>query len=357
MKKVLAFVLALTLLLAFVGCKKKAEEKVTIYVVTSQKMYVNGTLSDETTFTYDSKGRPLTIQWTNERGNTTKSEMTYDAHGNRTKETVTQIASGSDKVSEYEYEYGTTYKGDQLTGMARPYKDSSVNMELSYNKKGQLVKVVCEIPDELQNGSGNYYYEVWYSFAYDDAGRLISETVCTHYCSNGSSYERLSRVCYSYDQDGKLTEYSSHSAQSDEPVTPEEADTLAFENNESHHYFFFYTSDGKLDYVEDVAGNKQDGAAIYSNPNYTFDEQGNLLSVVDGNKKTEYTYTAMEVSKSDAEMAKRLMHGISQKFMGMFNYAVMDPLFWTMCPATVYGPYLRCPVYYLVPNPLWQINL
>ena len=60
----------------------------------------------------------------------------------------------------------------------------------------------------------------------------------------------------------------------------------------------------------------------------------------------------------DAVMAKRLMHGVHNTMTQYTAFAQMDPLFWNICPPTLYRYHLcTSQVYYLVPYPQFELFL
>ena len=88
MKKVLATMLFLCLLLSLAACAGKKER---IYVVTAQKNYKNGEIVSTATFEYDDLGRPTAISFERADGTGRKSELTYDKAGNLISELDTYL--------------------------------------------------------------------------------------------------------------------------------------------------------------------------------------------------------------------------------------------------------------------------
>ena len=73
---------------------------------------------------------------------------------------------------------------------------------------------------------------------------------------------------------------------------------------------------------------------------------------------TEFTYKAIELTESDAIMHKRLIHGISNFTLSYTANNTMDPLFWEMCPPTLYNSVLHgMNFYYLIPYPQFELFL
>ncbi len=361
MKKLFAILLTLVVLLSLVACGKSSEEEkmTTLYLVTKIKDYNNGDIR-VSHFQYDDHGRP--IQMEVDAGDyVTKMELTYDDHSNLANTKRTDILpSGSTSVPRTSP--SLTYSGNQLTRVVyntRP--DWSCGLDLEYDSAGRLTLVVC---DEEYADKVAY---PWHRFSYDDQGRLIKVTTCcqaTGTISGASGHSivyYLQSEHYRYDAAGNLSENYWTMSDSYLRITPEEADQIEETqmDRDSDHYFYHY-ADGKLDRIEDRNGKQvYSRSEFYSNPDYTFDEQGNLIRVQTSDTAwTEYTYEAIEVRETDAVMAKRLMRGILDN-LGIRSSAVMDPMAYHILPRRNYSLESRCPsfdFYYLIPFPLVEID-
>lgn len=326
------------------------EELVTIYVVTEQKNYTKFELESTATFEYDDRGRPTAVGFEMADGFGRKTELAYDETGNLVWYRNTQsYASGGDSVQELNW--NLSYTDGLLTRAERPYGDgSSYVLNFSYNDAGQLVLVEYPRPEK---GEGGY---LWQNYVYDENGRLISETRCTIKHAGGFSFDQ---VRYFYDADGRLTEQCFCYAQSDTLGALEDLDELVFEVSRFEHYFFYYDEERKLAYVGDGADDAYPGgsAEIYSDEDYTFDENGNLVRVQRNEHSwVEYTYAAIEINESDVVVHKRLIHGISNFTLSIYN--TMDPLFSEMCPSALYSYHLcSMSFYYLIPYPQFELFL
>ena len=369
MKRFFATILALLLLLSLAACGESdsgedagKKKKVTIYVVTEQKIYVNGELSSTATFQYDDRGRPTEVGFLKADGSGRKSQLSYDKKGNRVGDIHTQSFASGEQY-EQKVDWNLTYTHGLLTQAEMPRgEDAPYVLKFQYDEEKQLTLV--EYPQPELGVSGY----LWQSYAYDEAGRLTRETRCTFYPDGyGSELPTYtySQVRYFYDEQGRLTEQCFCSAQTTTDTAPEALDTLDFQVSPYEHYFFYYDEAGKLAYIGNGEEDTYPGgsAEIYSDERYTFDENGNLVRVEQSKKLgqdqpswTEYTYKAIEASKSDAVMHRRLIHGISNFTLSYTVYNTMDPLFWAMCPAALYSYHLcSMPFYYLIPYPQFEL--
>ena len=358
MKRIFALMFALCILLSLAACKDSgsgSEEKVTIYVVTEQKIYRNGELTVTAAFEYDDHGRPTVMGFELADGSGRKSELTYDEYGNLIGDTRTYLYADNSENHSQQINWNLTYTEGLLTRAERNL--DGYTFTFSYNKKRQLVLVEYSQPEE---GMGPSF---WQSYDYDADGKLIRETRCG---IQGGEYI-YSRYCYFYDEQGRFIEQYYCSAVSDTRLDPDALDQLDFKVSPVEHFFLYYDEEGKLAYVGNGPEDTYPGgsAAIYSDEQYTFDENGNLVRVDQGkgfgnsgSSWIEYTYKAIEVSKSDAIMHKRLLHGISQFTLSYTDKNTMDPLFWEMCPIMLYVNNLQnMNFYYLIPYPQFELFL
>ena len=339
------------------GCTATGPQpKVTIYVVTEQKNYTKNELESTASFQYDAHGRPTTVGFAMADGSGRKCEIAYDEAGNMVWHQKTRTYTDGEE-SVQEWNWNLTYTDGLLTKAERPKDDGTAyTLHFRHDDAGRLVLV--EYP-EPEKGASGY---IWQNYVYDENGRLTSETRCIFYAVGlfgAHGYYQCSRVCYMYDENGKLTEQYFCSAQSDDEIAPEELDELDFRVSPFEHFFFYYDEEGKLAYVGDGADDTYSGgsATIYSDENYTFDENGNLVRVqIDSHSWVEYTYKAIEINESDVIMHKRLIHGISDFALSNTKNNTMDPLFWAMCPPALYF-YNLCSMefYYLIPYPQFEL--
>ena len=361
MKKLLAFTLTLLMLLSLFGCSKEEaqEEKiVTIYVVTEQKTYSNGELTSTANVEYDDQGRPTVWDYVWTDGSLCKTELTYDQAGNVISAWNTYFFANRNGMERLQ-NMDLTYTNGLLTGMRVNENGKCVNeLKLSYNSKGQLVLVEYPLTEASKGGP------LWQSFEYDKYGRLTQETWCRSMPSGLGSAQELysvSRNCYIYDAKGRLTEQYLCSGQGMFPVSPKNVEEMELAVSPSSHYFFHYDKTGKLAYVgaseEDVYSGGS--AEIYSDPDYIFDANGNLIRNHTGEGSwVEYTYQAIQVSESDARMHKALIHSGYGLMTPYAVNATADPLFWEICPVLLYYPMMRVEyVSHLVPYPHFNFIL
>ncbi len=380
MKRLLATLLMLCMLFSITACGDETaphvqgsdtQKTLIIYVVTEQKNYTNGELTSSATFQYDACGRPTVIERKQYHDDTSygdmieKLELTYDEHGNRIRQVYTEAYPDIDTTRQRQIDFALTYTNGALTHC--DYSSGSENetflgYDLQYDAQGRLIQVTYNYTEEeIEPSTGR---TCWESYTYDKNGKLVAETVCTqsasgdYYMGITVSYS-LQRVCYTYNEKGQVTERYLMGTRQDKPISPDEAEKLTY-NRPSEQFYFYYDGKGKLARTASGAEYDHDGssAAIYTDPQYTFDEHGNLLRFQKSDDNwVEYTYMAMEVRSSDAEMAKHLMHGIDKTMRRYMELSLMDPLYWTIGPKYLYyNDVCVNDFYYLVANPLWQLT-
>ena len=359
MKRVFSILLALCLLLSLVACGQTNSEdesnEVTMHVVTEQKNYSNDQLSSTSTFTYDDHGRPTVVQWERTDGAIYRSEMTYDEHGNRTREAHSTCQPGSTELITTTHDYALTYTDNLLTHCDYYFNSQLAGgMDMHYDKDGNLILVQY---DETYTEN---HRACWHSFEYDANGKLIRETNCSQMpmgpdsSGNMCYFYSLHRIDYSYDQSGNLSCYSSSMAQANDPVAHDQTDTLEFQAGENQ-YTFSTDKDGYLVWDDSEPDSNYTSGQFsildeMKNDGYGFDENNNLVKSSGG---TEFSYQSMELSKSDAKIAKRLIHGIARSMNAYIVFACMDPMSLYLCPVMLYIPSTYFPFYYLIPYPMW----
>ncbi len=357
MKKLFAIAMALCLLFSLSACEEDPqtnEEQIplmTMYVVAEQKNYSNGELTSTSAFEYDAWGRPVKVEWVSKEGDLRRSELTYDEHGNRTQELFTVQMSGNTVVNQYDYDL--TYQEGQLTHCDCSQNGNLVGgMDLHYDEKGNLVLVQY---DETYTENR---FLCWHTFEYDAEGRLIRETQCKKLPMGEKQYGYyLYRVDYSYDSNGNLSFYSLSSARTDTPVAHNETQDITFTATRDQ-YAFACDQDGYLIYIGSTpdAQRPEDPFSVFDEvgEGVVLDENSNLVRIEsDGVVETEYVYKAIEVTETEKETAKQLMHGVSESMMPYAMFANMNPAEQYLIPIILSVPQLYSPFYYLVPYPVW----
>ena len=360
MKKLFTLLLCLCLLLSMAACgsKKDAEEKekmVSYYVVTSEKHYNKDELTSSAEFTYDSKGRPLTMKIEMVGTRTTETKLSYDKNGNKIRETYTYTDLATGLTSTTDEIYELTYEGDKLTHCTiTDQAGDSRGFDLRYDDQGRLLRV------DYDEAYTQAMLDLWHTYEYDDQGRLIKETSCKKMVTGlsitaASMVYSVVQMRYQYGEDNNVF-YTEYTARFLEEVTPETLQEQVLEKK-TEQYNYCFDKDGKVIYVgtdeEDVY--KEEYGTLMDDDRYTFDAHGNLLSYVNGEARVEYTYEKRELTRKEAEMANRLAHGAFSFMTQYMMFGKLDPLYVDVAPLIYYAPYLRNPVYYLAPCPLWYM--
>ena len=365
MKRFFALILTITMLLTMAACNKQAdtsapepEEWVTIYLLTSINVYQENVLVGQSDFTYDEKGRPLEVNWVKDAKEIMSMRFAYDPQGNLTRSERVVTYNGKEIVNKVQ-ERVHTYEDGKMTRFTYPSSQGEFGGNVEYDSEGRVTLVQYD-RSEMMPLSG--YYE-WYYLDYDHAGRMTLELCCMVYTNEEGEvdYYDAFGFRYSYDQTGNLTEYRyvDASAQRERPV-PGDVDKLELQETDYNWYTFSYDSNGKLERVENERGAIFQRAEFEADSSYTFDEHGNLLSVEKNGVRAEYTYTAVELTKQDAAVAKRMHHGANMEMLYDYvpNAPAMIPLHWEALQGRFYtNESTVCPVYYWIDYPQWNIPL
>ncbi|MBO5868547.1 MAG: RHS repeat protein, partial [Oscillospiraceae bacterium] len=197
--------------------------------------------SDFVKYTYDDKGRMLTQTYKN--GDT----VSYAYDNNGALATVTDSATGRT----------TTYYYDLIDRMMK-YVETGTNyfhsVGYEYDEKNTLSEQV-----EVINGTTHTT-----AYTYDDDNRIETLTV------DGST------ITYSYDDYGRLTKQETKKGET--TVLTEE------------YTFTETTIDGVAVTSSQIATYKVTSGGQTTIYTYTYDDNGNILSVSDGTKTTSYVY-------------------------------------------------------------------
>lgn len=355
MKKLFAVALSAVLLLSMAACgdnpQKEGEKTQSYYVVTSRKHYTNGELSNSAEFTYDEKGRPLTMKIEIADYRIMESELTYDEYGNRIREVYTTTDLERGGTSSREDNYEMTYQDGKLVRCT--IVNENVGFDLQYDEKGRLVRVDYDEAYSKTRGS------VWHTYAYDEQGRLIQATQCARQYlpeeAGSGIMEWVRQMRYQYGQNKNVfvTEYGgSVFYEKDAAEIPQ----IELTKTDSQ-YNYCFDEQGRVIYVgateDDI--HQESESTLRDDEDCTFDEYGNLLVYETDITRTEYTYEKLELTEAEVEMAIQLGHGISEYLAQYVLFGNMDPLHFYVAPVIYFVPYLRNPVYYLVPCPLWYM--
>jgi len=203
--------------------------------------YGNG---DRVQYTYDDKGRVTREAY--EDGTT----VTYAYDNAGSVATVTDTASGT--TATYGYDYI-----DRLSVYEEKRQDVEVTLTYSYYVSNKQLKTLLEVINGHPRGA---------SYIYDNDERL-------------TSYQKAnSKREYHYDDYDRLYSYSS---------TLKNAEGT-FDNILTTDYTFYGTENTTTS--GQVSGLQQTGTNFSIAYSYTYDENGNILSVSDGTNTTSYTY-------------------------------------------------------------------
>ena len=366
MKKLIAMLLALVMILSLCACDKKnstEEELETAYLLTEisatqtdsegkthsmrgtveydddynvigTKTYEDGKLSMETTYDKD-MDKPLVEQEYDEDGKKTdRTEYTYDANGNRLERSGSYSYDG--KTTTFKEVCTYDANGNQLT--EKSYSNGELEYEYTYTYTA-FNKVATQI---RRDNDGD---ETHSTYTYDEHENVISCKTERKFADRDSySYEEIYENTYEGDKlvevkcynDGTLEEYTKYDANGNEILR---VYYFGDDGEESSRYETIYDANGNVlrriekwdeesnitTYTYNSKGNCIEAVETYgdeekSRITYSYDDNGNctgLKMVRDGNVQLEYTATYKEV-KVSKEAAEKI--AAFTKKVGIFNY-------------------------------------
>lgn len=352
----------------------KSEETVTVYLLTGRTEWIDGEQTSKTVVEYDELGRPTAIRWDDMR--TVECTMKYDRYGNRTEEKSTTTISYMDANGvAQEISYGDTYTYDfeyrddgriRKCTVFRTDGEETVEVEklkFTYDDHGNVILVEYDwSPDDA-------YSPAWDHYVYDEQGRLVQETFCMFSKLMGADPKdltqiHLTRYTYGYDENGDLDRLCRSGAVFTGTQAPEYDELEGVELTQYEEYSLNIRNGHIL--IEDCE-DLLDENGNPSGAGDTFDEHGNLIREegtvqrkVDGvtveyEAVTEYTYEAVELPKSDAQRAQRLMEAccLPSEIISYAIYVFGDAfLGWRTRPVALHMVSNTGFYYYLIPNPI-----
>ena len=208
------------------------------------------------TYSYDSHNRLEKLDY----GNQDSVEYTYDAQGRVTQETY---EDGATVTYSYDNTGNLATVTDSETGITTTYYYDLINRLAKYEEKGtnfsHSVTYIYNAENNLQtlteviNG-----VKTVYNYTYDDDNRVTSVTV-----GNGTTV--ISSVSYTYDAFGRISnQVTKH------------GDSTVLNKTATFTYPSATSTSGQI--------------ASYNGFTYTYDDNGNILSVNDGTYTTTYEY-------------------------------------------------------------------
>lgn len=387
MKKILSFLLAALMLLSISACTKPApeEELVTIYVLTKEKEYRRDPadrmiLHSQTLYTYDNGGNLLSTQ--QDRGDVieiwnedtmsfdyspchidgtidTTWEYRYDNHGTMVNYIWNDTYYGYNRKEDYtNYVISYTYnEAGQIASMIKhgillggATSDETWTTFYRYDKNGNLIRVESEQKnsdtlllnnkfsyDEQNRLTQAFYYTFehaqLFEYSYDDEGRL--NALKYYYTSYGNgineqddTYRLLENTQFTYDEQGNLTSkktYNQDGRLTSSTICEYDSGKLtsvcsyALEMLRDQYTFTYQAEDAE-----------EGGYEVLCNGiSLVYDENGNLIKKAsNGAYSTTYEYTAMRVTKAQAERYRRIQylknHTEADGSTASFDYSIMQ---------------------------------
>lgn len=363
MKKWIAMMLALVMILSLGACKKKdeaAEDKVTAKLLTEMlmtrkdeegktvtmkgvleydddyniigtKSYEDGELQYEATYDKDMDKPLLEVQYDEDGKETDRTEYTYDANGNRLerkssytddegnaatyKEVCTYDAKGNVLTEkEYhngnlEYEYTYTYTATDKVSTETYSRDEYESIDTyTYDEHDNVLS--CKSTSKYGDGEA-YTRETTYENTYEN-GKLVEakcyeEGVLEQYTKYDADGNEILNVYY--DEDGEYSRYE----QSYENGKIVKRVSKWGDNTTTYNYS--YNANGKITEYSSVDSDGSKDRMVYN-----YDDSGLLTGVKmydDGEVRMEYTltYKDVTVSKDVAEKIEAIVDKL-----GVFNY-------------------------------------
>lgn len=358
--RILSMVLCCMLACAmFAGCvaagpggQEEPEAKQTVYLpatykyVGERKNTMDGkkeTYTIEKQFTYDDAGRCVSCVITEDSQELGHRVFTltfaYDEQGNLICEYQQGKTERGVHVTEGDSQYTLRYTYDEqgcvehceiertyhyiIDGETSGSGTSTKSYGIAYDTQGNLIALTVGTEGQL-----------WYYYSYDEQGQMIAQTECTLLPEgdpNADLYKyRYVQTVYERDAQGKITSTYGKLAYSTENVGQSGLDRLEFEFS-GNCYVFHYDENGNLtDYnlpgVTESEQQKYDenGQWIPEDKyetikyrgemidrvlaKYTLDEQGNVIKFENYQYTEELTYTALELTQTQAKRTEHFFH-------------------------------------------------
>lgn len=285
----------------------------------------------EKQFTYDDAGRCVRCVITEDsetRGHWVQTiTFVYDTLGNVISQRKQSKSEKNGRVVESDTQYTIRYTYDEngraeCCEVERVFSSSNGTNETSgetyafaYDKRGNLVTLTVGTEDAY-----------WYYYSYDEQGRMIAQTDCTLLPEDAPQAEqykyRYVQIVYERDAQGKVISTYDQYAYSTENVGAEGLDQLEYKKNVVV-YTFYYDAKGNLTGVKEPDQYKYDENSQWIPEEkhetikyrgetidrllakYTQDEQGNIIKFENYQYTEEITYTALELTKTQAARAER----------------------------------------------------
>ncbi len=289
----------------------------------------------EKQFAYDDAGRCIQCVVTEDsetRGHWVQTiTFAYDALGNVISERKQSKSEKNGRVFESDTQYTIRYTYDENGRAERcevemlfsnSNSDNKMSVEtyaFAYDERGNLVTLTVGTEGAC-----------WYYYSYDEQGKMIAETSCVPLqedAPNADKYKyRYTQRVYSRNEQGKVTSDYYQFAYSAENVGAAGLDQLEFQFNSKGYYTFHYDANGNLSGVNEPDQYKYDenGQWIPEEKHetikyrgeeidrllakYTQDEQGNIIKFENYQYTEEITYTALELTQTQAARAERFFN-------------------------------------------------
>lgn len=347
---IIVFICMVLIFAMFTGCvndgasdEEAPEVKRTVYLPATYRFegereidkWSKEQVAVEKQFTYDDAGRCVRCVITEDsetRGHWVQTiTFVYDTFGNVISEREQSKSEKNGRVVESDTQYTIRYTYDENGRAERceiervssnsngTNETSAETYAFAYDKRGNLVTLTVGTEDAC-----------WYYYSYDEQGRMIAETSCVllqEGAPNADKYKyRYTQRVYSRNEQGKVTSDYYQSAYSVENVGAAGLDQLEFQFDGNGYYTFHYDANGNLSGVNEPDQYKYDknGRWIPEEKHetikyrgetierllakYTQDEQGNIIKFENYQYTEEITYTALELTKTQAARAERFFN-------------------------------------------------
>lgn len=379
MKKVLSILLVAVMLLSMFACSKPAPKSdgdlVTIYVRTKKNQYSRDLfgkpiLAYQTTYSYDNAGNLLSekldagdyIEIWNEDSMIyeyanchingtidTSWEYQYDDHGTLVNYIWHDTYSGFERKEDYTnhgitYTYNAAGQPESMTIheilLGGEASDETWSIFYRYDDNGNLIRVERENQnsdelilvnkfsyDEQNRLTQAFHYSLehaqLFEYSYDDAGRLKTLNYSTTSYLQGineldDTYRLLKSTQFAYDDQGNLISKKEFSESGDlKKSTICEYDSGKLTSVCTYVHEFLERSYTFTYNAENAEGGYE---VSFDNITLVYDEHGNLTKKM-SSEGFGYTceYTAMRVTKEQAEQFYRAEHLRNQKESGGFS--------------------------------------
>ena len=281
-------------------------QAIVIHFPTEKCTYFHEELISRERYTYDQRAQLIKVEkfYAQEETPYELREYTYDVHGNLRSERKVSYEFDNDQTYYYDFTYG---HDGTIVSLDAQHENPNIALSpeyyLAYDAAGRFIKA------SARDEAGNLVPV--YELSYDADGRLLQIR------DSRMGQDFVNVVAYTYDAQGRL-ESRQRTSIVHGVLHTQPADTWEYPavNQVRYKEFTFTYEDGFLASIL----HKPYDSAIHQ---FSIDEFGNVTQDNSGASRCEYTYAAIEIVASDADLYR--------PYLGPFDLRSVLPQLITAC--------------------------